>query len=78
MINSNIADHILKTVKIQDLFGQKNFKQIDVEYHPDSKSLWTYMKPKGVNCFNVDLLKEIRINDEELETNGGLYLHEGE
>ncbi|MFM2008434.1 MAG: hypothetical protein RIR02_384 [Pseudomonadota bacterium] len=78
MINSNIADHILKTVKIQDLFGQKNFKQIDIEYHPHSKSLWTYMKPKGVNCFNVDLLKEIRLNDEELETNGGLYLHEGE
>lgn len=78
MINSNITDHILKAVKIQDLFGQKNYKQIDVEYHPSSKTLWTYMKPLGVNCFNIELLKEIRINDEELETNGGLFLQEGE
>lgn len=36
------------------------------------------MKPLGIHCFNTDLLKEIRINDEELETNGGLFLHEGE
>lgn len=78
MINSKITEQILRAVKIQELFGQKNFTQIEVEYSPATKTLWTYMKPHGIHCFNVDLLKEIRLNDEELEANGGLFLYEGE
>jgi DSF synthase len=78
MINSKITDQILRTVKIQELFGQKNFTQIELEYSPATKTLWNFMKPRGIHCFNIDLLKEIRLNDEELETNGGLFLHNGE
>lgn len=78
MINSKITDQILRKVKIQELFGQENFTQIELEYSPTTKTLWNFMKPRGIHCFNIDLLKEIRINDEELETNGGLFLHNGE
>ncbi|MEC5217012.1 DSF synthase [Actimicrobium sp. GrIS 1.19] len=46
-------------------------RQLDLEYDPENRVLWTFMKPAGTPCFNLGLLNELRANDKLFETNGG-------
>src|SRR3569623_140408 len=50
---------------------QLNLRQLDVEYDPETRSLWTYMKPSGTTCFNLGLLQDFKTNDKALESNQG-------
>ena len=43
------------------------YRQLDVEYDPEMRTLWTYMKPQGTACFNLGLLNELRANGKDLE-----------
>jgi DSF synthase len=54
------------------------FRQIEVEYDPEMRVLWTYMKPLGTACFNLGLLEEIRTNDKLLEKNKGKILFDNQ
>lgn len=53
--------------------SRRQYRQIDVEYNPTIKILSTYLKPIGPNCFNIDMLEELRHNDSELEKNKGQF-----
>jgi len=53
------------------------YRQLHVEYDPETASVWTYLKPAGTACFNLGLLKDLRSNDEQFEHNHGQALHQG-
>ena len=54
---------------------KRQYRQIEVEYNPEIRMLWNYLKPNGPSCFNLGLLDELRHHDLEFEKNGGQYLH---
>jgi DSF synthase len=54
------------------------FRQLEVEYDPEMRVLWAYMKPPGTACFNLGLLEEIRANDRALEKNNGKIVFENQ
>ncbi|MEY3265028.1 MAG: hypothetical protein RL717_2505 [Pseudomonadota bacterium] len=51
--------------------SRRQYRQIDVEYDPSIRMLWTYMKPDGAPCFNPEMLEELRHNEFEFEKNNG-------
>jgi DSF synthase len=71
----------LKNLRIPMLnAGNANpiYRQLDVEYDSATRSIWTYMKPVGSACFNLDLLSDLKSNDKAIEKNQGLALHHNE
>ena len=55
---------------------RRQYQQIVQDYNPSLKALWTYMKPKGVPCFNLDMLEELHHSVHQLEQHNGKYLFE--
>lgn len=55
--------------------GGKKFTQIDVEYDPATRSVWTYLKPTGTACFNLGLLNDLHNNHEFFKKHQGQALH---
>lgn len=53
-------------------------RQLDVEYDPETRTMWTYMKPSGTACFNLGLLQDFRSNDKAFENSRGKAFHDGE
>jgi DSF synthase len=51
--------------------GGGKYRQLDVEYDPEMRILWTYMKPMGTTCFNLGLLNDLRNNDKSLKNSHG-------
>lgn len=51
--------------------AQLNLRQLDVEFDPETRSLWTYMKPSGTACFNLGLLQDFKTIDKALKDNHG-------
>jgi DSF synthase len=49
----------------------KKFRQMDVEYDPEARAIWTYLNPRGTACFNLGLLNELRDNDKNWVKNQG-------
>lgn len=58
--------------------GKRQYRQIDLEYNPEIRMLWNFLKPIGPSCFNLGLLDELRHHDVEFEKNGGKYLHDNQ
>jgi DSF synthase len=54
------------------------YRQLEVEYDAETRSMWTYMKPSGTACFNLGLLQDFRGNDTTFENNQGKVSHDGE
>lgn len=54
----------------------RQFHQIDIEYHTTSNTLWTYMKPMGVPCFNIGMVEELHHTFGEVQKHGGKIFHE--
>jgi DSF synthase len=54
---------------------KRQYRQIEVEYNPEIRMLWNYLKPGGPSCFNLGLLEELRHHDLEFEKNRGQFLH---
>ena len=52
--------------------------QFDVEFEPETGTLWTWLNPAGTPCFNLGLLNDIRVHDSLLQANEGKVLHQGE
>ena len=53
------------------------YRQLDIEYDEATRSLWTYMKPRGVACFSPGLLDELRKHDQHLQQHKGHFLFAG-
>ena len=51
--------------------SQLRLRQLDVEYDPETRILWTYMKQAGKPCFNLGLLQDFKANDQALEDSKG-------
>ncbi len=54
---------------------RRQFQQVDVAYDPALQTLWTYMKPIGVPCFNQDMLEELHFGATELQRHQGRHVH---
>src|SRR5438477_2553597 len=50
----------------------------ETEYEPASGTVWGYFNPRGTACFSLGLLKDIRVHDNALASNGGQVEIEGE
>ncbi len=51
--------------------------QLEVEFDPESRTLWSFMNPRGTPCFSLSLLNDIRSHDSILELNKGHVFYEG-
>jgi len=55
----------------------KPYKQIEVEYDRETRSVWTYMKPGGTPCFNLGLLGELVDSHATFAPNDGKAIVDG-
>jgi DSF synthase len=58
--------------------GETRPSQFEVEFDPEYGVIWGMFNPKGMPCFSLGLLDDIRAHDEQLELNKGRVLFEGE
>ncbi len=58
--------------------GKRHYQQTDVDYDPTKKALWTVMKPMGIPCCNQNMVEEFHDIYQQLQENGGEFLHNGE
>jgi len=54
------------------------YRQIKLEYDEETRSIWTYIKPNGVACYNLGVLNDIRNNDLEFKRNNGQAVCNGQ
>ncbi len=71
--NTNLAKRLPNP---KSVWPRRQFQQVDHEYDPASKTLWTYMKPIGVPSFNQDLVEELHYSFGELQKHQGQHIHE--
>ncbi|MCE2867025.1 MAG: crotonase/enoyl-CoA hydratase family protein [Burkholderiaceae bacterium] len=50
---------------------RRMMQQVDMHYDPNLRTLWTYMKPIGIPCFNQNMLEELHYIFTELQTYQG-------
>lgn len=70
---SNLCD----VVGLTTPYGKTN-GQYDTEFEPATATAWGYFNPKGVACYSLGLLKDMRAHDERLAANRGRIEIEGE
>jgi len=70
-----IAD-IANITKLRTAYGRKN-SQYEVEFDPETGTIWGFFNPRGTPCFSLGLLADIRAHDSTLEANKGQVVHEG-
>jgi DSF synthase len=58
-------------------YGKTN-SQYETEFEPATATAWGYFNPKGVACYSLGLLKDMRTHDERLGANRGRIEIEGE
>lgn len=70
---SNLCDALGLTIP----YG-KTHSQYETEFEPATATSWGYFNPKGVACYSLGLLKDMRAHDERLAANRGRIEIEGE
>ena len=60
------------------IWPRRQLQQVELDYDPDLRALWTYMKPIGVPCFNQDMLEELHHGANELQKHQGKHIHHDE
>ena len=58
------------------LWPRRQYQQVELVYDKDWRTLWTYMKPIGVPCFNQDMVEELHHVFHELKRRESHVLHE--
>jgi DSF synthase len=56
----------------------KTISQYETEFEPATATSWGYFNPKGVACYSLGLLKDMRAHDERLAANRGRVEIDGE
>jgi len=51
--------------------------QYETQFEPASGTLWAYFRPRGVACYSLGLLNDMRRHDAELAAGGGTLELEG-
>ncbi len=81
MLNTNTDNHGLSHLT-QPLpeppaaWPRRQYRQVDVEYMPSLRTLWTWMKPVGVPCMRQDIIEELHHAFHELQQRKSHCLHE--
>lgn len=57
---------------------QQEYQQIEVIHDAETRSAWTYLKPRGRACFTLGLLADLRLRDRNFEANRGQAWSDGE
>ncbi len=57
---------------------QQEYQQIEVVHDAETRSAWTYLKPRGRACFTLGLLADLRLRDKYFEANRGQAWRDGE
>lgn len=70
---SNMRDAVGLTIP----YGKTN-SQYETAFEPATATAWGYFNPKGVACYSLGLLKDMRAHDERLAANRGHIEVEGE
>ena len=52
-------------------WARRMMQQVDTKYDPNLRTLWKYMKPIGIPCFNRNMLEELHYIFTELQTYQG-------
>ena len=55
---------------------RRQYQQVDLSYDKASRTLWTYMKPVGVPCFNIDMVEELHHIFHELKEHESKFLYQ--
>ena len=55
----------------------RTYKQLELEYDAELKTLFSWMKPEPRPCFTKALLEEVQHLEKLLESNQGYLNHEG-
>jgi len=50
---------------------RRMIQQVDVSYDPRFRTLWTYMKPIGIPCFNQNMIEELHHLFSEMHSHQG-------
>jgi len=56
---------------LPDVWPRRLLQQVDTIYDPNLRTLWKYMKPIGIPCFNQHMLEELYYVFNELQTYQG-------
>lgn len=56
---------------LPDVWPRRLMQQVDTTYDPNLRTLWKYMKPIGIPCFNQHMLEELYFVFNELQTYQG-------
>jgi DSF synthase len=51
--------------------GDTQYRQLEVEFDPETRSVWTHLKPSSTACFNLGILGDLRNNDLAFAKNQG-------
>lgn len=57
---------------------RRQYQQVDLAYDKTSRALWTYMKPIGVPCFNLDMVEELHHVFHELKAHEAKVMYEND
>ncbi len=58
------------------LWPRRQYQQVELVYDKSWRTLWTYMKPIGVPCFNQDMVEELHHVFHELKRRDSQVLHD--
>ncbi|MCM0044134.1 MAG: crotonase/enoyl-CoA hydratase family protein [Burkholderiaceae bacterium] len=75
LMTTEITDIAPRLANPSSLWPRRQLQQVDVAYDPALQTLWTYMKPIGVPCFNQDMLEELYFGAGELQRHQGKHAH---
>ncbi len=67
-----------ETDRLAGPWPRRQYQQVDLVYDKAWGTLWTYMKPIGVPCFNMDMVEELHHVFHELRDRESKILHEND
>jgi len=73
----NLSEMLNLEMPKKSSYGQRN-TQFDLEFEPDTGTIWAWFNPTGTPCFSLGLLNDIRAHDNMLETNKGCVPQSGQ
>lgn len=76
MLTTDQNSDFNETNRPASLWPRRQYQQVDLVYDKAWRTLWTYMKPVGVPCFNQDLVEELHHVFHELKRREAHVLHE--
>lgn len=78
MLTIDHKSELNETDSLAGPWPRRQYQQVDLVYDKAWRTLWTYMKPIGVPCFNMDMVEELHHVFHELKEYEARVLYENE